>query len=242
MNMANIQRLNNIDHGELRVILGYAEEFGDNVNQTVVFPTEFTLLQREYVILIQKDEAEGYQSVAMLGLDKNENLFVGDTGIWHARYVPAMHQRGPFMIGFQNSEIDGEVQREPMIHVDLDHPRINDSGEPIFLQHGGNTPYLNHIIGALQTIHEGFEVMPAMFAAFEAHGLLQNVPVTINLSETEQYNIEDYYTINADRFAGLDGEALQQLNKAGYLAAAHAIMTSLSNADLLVALKNQRRR
>jgi hypothetical protein len=237
--MANIQRLNNIDHAGLKVALGHSAAFGDSVNQVLLFPTEYALAQREYMILIQKDETGGYQSVALLGLDRDENLFL-EGGIWNARYVPAMHQRGPFMIGFQDIEVGGQMQREPMIHVDLDHRRIAEDGQPVFLPQGGNSPYLTHVMGVLQTIHEGAAMMQPMFAAFDALGLLENTAIEISLSETEHYQLEDYYVISPARFAALDGDALYSLNQAGYLAAAVSIMGSISNAQHLIALKNRR--
>jgi hypothetical protein len=236
--VVNTARLNNVDHADLTVTHGYSAAFGDAVNQTLVFPTEYAWVQREYVILIQKDETGGYQSVALLGLDRDENLFLeGD--VWNARYIPAMHQRGPFMIGFQDVQVDGQTQREPMIHVDLDHPRIGAEGQPVFLPQGGNSPYLTHVMAVLHTIHEGAAMMQPMFAAFDALGLLENTGIEISLSETEQYTLEDYYVISPARFAALESEALYSLNQAGYLAAAVSIAGSISNAQHLIALKNQ---
>lgn len=237
--MSHTERLNNIDHADLKIALGYAKDFGDCVNQALVFPTEYTLIQREYVIVIQKDETGAFQSVALLGLDRDENLFL-EGGTWNARYVPAMHQRGPFMIGFHDVEVDGQMQREPMIHVDLDHPRINPNGQPVFLPQGGNSPYLTHAMGVLQTIHEGAAMMQPMFAAFEAQGLLENTAIEISINETEHYKLEDYYVISQTRFASLGGDALYRLNQAGYLAAAISIMASIGNAQHLIMLKNRR--
>jgi hypothetical protein len=238
--MANVQRLNNIDHAGLKVALGHSRAFGDCVNQALIFPTEYHLAQREYGILIQKDAQGAFQSVALLGLDRDENLFL-DNGFWNARYIPAMHQRGPFMIGFQDIEVDGQTQREPMVHVDLDHRRIDaEDGAPIFLPQGGNSPYLAHVMGVLQMIHEGSMMMQPMFAAFDALGLLERQDIEISLSETEKYKLEDYYVISPARFAALDGDALFGLNQAGYLAAAISIMGSISNAQHLIILKNRK--
>jgi SapC len=237
--MVRSERLNNVDHANLKVAQGYSAAFGDSVNQALIFPTEYSLVQREYVIVIQKDEAGAFQSVALLGLDKDENLFL-DGDSWNARYVPAMHQRGPFMIGFQDVDGEGQTRREPMIHVDLDHQRIATEGQAVFLPQGGNSAYLTHIMGVLQAIHEGAAMMQPMFEAFDALGLLENTVIEISLSETEHYKLEDYYVISPDRFGALDGAALYDLNQAGYLAAAISIMSSINNAQYLIALKNNR--
>ena len=63
--------LNNIDHQDLRVIVRHGGEFGDSINQTLIFPTEFEEIQREYPIVFRKDAEGEFQSVALLGLDKD---------------------------------------------------------------------------------------------------------------------------------------------------------------------------
>jgi SapC len=240
--MTNPALLNNVDHHDLRVVTRHAAAFGDNVNQVLIFPTEYPEIQREYPILLCRDANGAFQSVALLGLDKDENLFLDEHG-WHARYVPALQERGPFLIGLQRQEGEGDNRREPMINIDLDHPRIsrNGEGEPVFLPHGGNSPYLERIAGVLRVIHHGVGVSKAMFAAFDEMGLIEPMAVQIKLSDTEQYNLADYYGIAADKLAALDGARLEQLNKAGFLPAAFFIISSLSNVNRLIDIKNRRR-
>lgn len=239
--MPNLKLLNNIDHADLRVVVGHGAALGDAVNQVLVFPTEFQNVQREYPILFRRDDGGAFQSVALLGLDRGENLFLDDYG-WNARYVPAIQSRGPFFIGVQRREGDDAADdAEPMIHVDLDHPRIGKSeGEPVFLPHGGNSPYLEYVAGVLRTIHEGMRMSGPMFAAFEEAGLLEPVQLEIKLNDAEQYKLPDFYTIGAQRLATLDGERLERLNRAGFLPAAIFACASLENISRLIELKNRK--
>ena len=64
-------------------------------------------------------------------LDKGENLFLDERG-WNARYVPAVQQRGPFIIGLHRSDTDPDgdtltptVANEPL-HGTLD--LLDDGG------------------------------------------------------------------------------------------------------------------
>ena len=66
--MTNKVLLNNVDHADLRVIVRPAPEFGDSVNQVLVFPTEFDEIQREYPIFFRRDPNGALQSIALLGL------------------------------------------------------------------------------------------------------------------------------------------------------------------------------
>ena len=231
--------LNNVDHHDLRVIARHAGDYGDSVNQALILPTEYEDAQRDYPILFRRDDAGAFQSVVLLGLDPGENLFLGEAG-WQARYIPAIHRRGPFMIGLQGHE--GEGPGEPMIHVDLDDPRVGrETGEPLFLPHGGNSPYLEHVAGVLRTLYSGLEVAKPMFAAFDALGLIQPVELEIAVSEEEQYSLAGFLTIAQDRLADLGGDALEQLNRAGYLRLAYLVGASLGNVGRLIDLKNRQR-
>ncbi len=232
--MTNRVLLNNVDHGDLRVATGHGPAFGDNINQVLIFPTEFEAVQREYPIFFRRDADGAFQSVALLGLDRDENLFL-EAGGWNARYVPAIQQRGPFSIALR----DGG---EPMIHVDLDHPRVQGGqGEPVFLPAGGNSPYLQHVARLLGVIYDGLEFSKAMFDAFAAAQLIEPIEVEIKLDEHTQYDLPDLYMISRERFAGLDGAALEALHRAGFLAAAQWALSSLGNVETLVELKNRKR-
>lgn len=233
--MTTIALLNNIDHADLRVARGYGEAFGDAVNQTRVFPAEFEALQREYPILFRRDAAGVYYSVVLLGLDLGENLFLHETE-WRARYVPAAHRRGPFSIGVQPGL--PESAREPKINVDLDHPRLGDSaGEPVFLRHGGSAPCLDQASAALAVVYDGLEREAAMFAAFDAAGLIEPVAIDITIGEGDRYDLDGVHALSRDGLARLDGEGLEALQRAGWLASAFHAASSIGNIDHLIALK-----
>ena len=232
--------LNNIDHHDVRVRLDRGAAYGDAINQITVFPTEYEDLQREYPILLRRDPDGAYYSVVLLGLDSEENLYLeGDR--WQARYVPALLQRGPFSIGVPAQDPDGQPLGEPMIHIDLDHPRVSRSeGQPIFLPHGGNSPYLDHIAGILRSIFAGVQINKTIYAAFEEHGLIEPVAIEIKLSDTRQYNVPDCYTISLEKLMRLEGPALEKLHRADYFRAAVWIASSLRNLGRLIDVKNAR--
>ena len=231
--MTNTVMLDNVTHMDLRVRLGYSTEFGDNVGAVLAFPTEFADIAREYPILFQRDDKGDLQAVALLGIDKDENLFLDDTG-WNARYVPAVQRRGPFLIGLRDNEA--------MVNVDLDHPRISRTeGEPVFLEHGGNSPYLESVNRTLQVIHSGAELARPMFAAFEDADLVESMNIEIDLGDNTKYVLPDFLGISQDRLAELDGATLERLNKAGFLHLAMLVVSSLGNVSWLIELKRRKR-
>lgn len=238
--MTNRVVLNNIDHHDLKVALRHGAAFGDAVNQVTVFPTEFEAVQREFPILFRRDGEGVLHAVALLGLDRDENLFlVGDR--WTSRYVPALQQRGPFSIGLQAPE-DEDAPPQPMIHIDLDDGRVGMAeGEPVFLPHGGNAPYLDHVSNVLRAIYVGIDTAPAMYATLEELGVIQQVALDIRLSDDERYSIPDYATVSHERLAALGGADLERLNAQGFLYPAFLAAASLSNIAALIERKNAKR-
>jgi len=235
--MTNRVLLNNVEHGDVRVIAHHGPAFGDNINQVLIFPTEFDDIQREYPIFLRKDANGEYQAVALLGLDRDENLFLDESG-WQARYVPAVQQRGPFSIALQDRP---GAEPEPMIHIDLDHPRVSRTeGEPLFLPAGGNTPYLQHVARVLGAIYDGLEVSKPLFGALEELSLIEPVAVEIKLSDREAYDLPDVFTIAHDRLANLQGADLERLHQSGLLRAAYAVISSMGNVARLIELKNRK--
>lgn len=241
--MARYELLNNVAHKDLRVITRFGREFGDDVGMVPAFPSEYAELQREYPIFFRKDQDSGqWQSVALLGFEQHENLFLRD-GRWNAAYLPGAAAKGPFLIGFQEQLIDGELREEPVIHVDLDHPRISFSeGEAVFLPHGGNSPYLQHIADVLHGIRNGAEFGTAMFAAFDSLGLIQPVNLDVQLDEKHRVTVSGLHGIDRERLAVLDAESLLRLNQAGYLEGAYLVLASLHNVRRLMAEKQRRLR
>lgn len=235
--MTNKVLLNNLDHADLRVITRHGLEFGDGINQVLVFPTEFEDLQREYPIFFRRDANGEYQAVALLGLDKDENLFLGPEG-WDARYVPAAQQRGPFSIVLRPPQPGTASDPEVMIHIDLDHPRVSRAeGEPLFLPAGGNTPYLRHVSRLLGTIYDGLEVGRPFFEALDRLGLIEPVDVEANLTDGKAYVIPGLFTVSEARLAAVAGEELERLHRSGALRAAYAVLSSLANVSRLIDAK-----
>lgn len=209
----------------------------------MTFPTEFADIQREYPIVFAKDSATGaYQAVALLGVQAEENLFLNETASvgsgWVGNYVPAIVARGPFIIGMPD---DGDMDSAPVVFVDLDSSKVSESeGEALFLPMGGSSPYLDRIVRMLGVIQQGKAIGDLMYAQFDALNLFELVTIDAELSNGEKYRIENYYTINQERLANLNGSELEMLNRSGFLHGAFLVISSLSNVQKLIDIKNLR--
>ncbi len=238
--MANFQLLNNVDHKDLRVITEHSAELGDNVGYVPTVPTEFRNLQRHYpVVFIKHLEANEFQAVAMLGVERGENLFLDESG-WHASYIPLNIVRQPFLIGFQ--ETAGSGDREPVVTVDMDSPRVNtERGERVFLEHGGNSEYLERMTSVLNFLHEGQKRCAPFFESLTRLNLLESFVLDAQLDDGSEHRLTGFYTINEDVLNDLGADDLAMLHERGYLEAIYMAIASMTNISALIEMKSRRR-
>jgi hypothetical protein len=241
--MANFQLLNNIDHKDLKIITERSAALGDNVWYAVTFPAEFRNLQRQYPIFFIKNPNDGqFEAVAMFGVEDGENLFLDEYG-WNASYIPLNIMRQPFLIGFQEKERGGETVREPVITVDLDSPRVSlEQGEPVFLEHGGNSDYLEQINSILKVLYQGISGSKPFFDTLTELDLIESFVLDVQLDDGSEHRLAGFYTINEDVLRELDGEQLERLNRKGHLEAIYMAIASMSNISNLLEIKNEQRK
>jgi hypothetical protein len=229
----NPVQLDNNTHRDLRVVTTRGAAWGDDQMTVPVFLSEFRAAQACFPIVFQPaDNGPGLQPVALLGLRAGENLFLDAHG-WGAGYLPLMLERGPFMIGRASEQL--------MIHVDMDSPRIGrGEGEPAFLPHGATTEYLERINTVLGEIHVGVETMPIFVAALLRHELLESFVLDIAAADGSQNRLAGFHTINEERLAALDAQAVAELHKAGYLAPIYMVLASIAHLRDLIERYNKR--
>lgn len=234
--MPNFALLNNIDHKNLRVIREYSPQYGDREMSVVTFPQEFRAIQNEYPIFFKKDpETAKFMSVALVGLRQNENLFLSDKG-WDAQYVPASVKRRPFLIGVQPPKQGEGNQPSSLVYIDMDSPRVNEvAGDPVFLPHGGYSPYLESMVELLEYIQYGTELNEQFVEALLANQLLEVVTLEITLKNGECNNLAGLYTINEEKLSALAGSAAAELHTKGFLEYIYMVLASHANVLKLIA-------
>ena len=239
-NMA-ISILTSDQHRSVAVDTRARPEYGDTVNRAIALSAEFNELHREYPLLLRKtNEEPGFIAHAVLGFEKDENLFVeGDR--WITTFIPAALARGPFSLGYiraaggDSSPADMKAQMKVMI--DDQHPRLRADGQPVFLPLGGESPYLEGIKRVLQTVDAGLRVDRVFYRELVAMELLEEVKIQISVFPELRYDFSGYHTINQEKLAALGGDQLLRLHRLGLLAPVYFLISSLGNFQKLVNLK-----
>jgi len=246
--MANVVPLNNHAHRALCVQAGAAARYGDNQRFVPVIVGEFPHLAVHYPILLTKDQDTGAFFIgAMLGFDEGENLFLDARGM--ESYRPLNLQRGPFFTAGNE------------IAVDLDSPRIDESGKPLFTETGEPTQYLQSIMALFRDLKPGLEVTRTFVQtliglkliepididlAFDAGrkrnltGLKLIEPIDIDLAfdDGSQRNLTGLYTINQNALRALPDAGVIDLFRRDYLQAIYLMIASLKQVPVLARRKN----
>lgn len=248
MNKHNYTLLDNVTHKDLRVIPQYRAAWGDNITSVPVYATELANVARHYPVLFYPGQQhQRFTMVALLGLEKNENLFLTESlpaayenirsqHGWATDYVPAMVARGPFAIGINDDA------SQVMMQVDTNSPRVSESeGKPLFLPKGGNSRYLTHMAGVLNVIHEGMQVTQDMIRAWDELNLLEPLTIDIELADGTPLTLGGHCSVSEEKVNALGADALHSLHQQGFLQGLFLVISSLSNIQTLIDLKNIRK-
>jgi hypothetical protein len=232
-----ISILTSDQHRSVAVDTRARPEYGDVVNRAVALSAEFNELHREYPLLLRKtDEAPGFVAHAILGFEKDENLFVeGDR--WTSTFIPATLARGPFSLGYIRGEDGDNAPAGIKVMIDDQHPRLRADGQPVFLPLGGESPYLEGIKRVLQTVDAGLRVDRLLYRELVAMDLLEEVKIQISVFPELRYDYSGYCSINQEKLTALNAEQLLRLHRQGFLGLVYFLISSLGNFQKLVNLK-----
>ncbi|MBS0388685.1 MAG: SapC family protein [Proteobacteria bacterium] len=238
--MAKHALLSNVEHKGLRIITTRSAAYGDNQMFALAVPSEFRNIQACYPIVFQKRADTGqFQPLALFGFEAGENLFLTDAG-WDATYIPFSVERLPFLIGGSNPSQPGQAA-QPVVHIDLDSPRVSwTEGEPLFLEYGGSTPYLERISALLGALHAGIAATQAFVDALLSHDLLESFVLDVQLKDGSNNRLGGFYTVNEERMRKLDGAAVAKLHAQGFLEPAYMVVASTVHFRDLIERRNRR--
>jgi hypothetical protein len=236
--VTNFALLNNDDHQDVRVITKRSAKYGDNVMYALTFPFEFRSVQAFYPILFHNDASGNPFPVALFGFQEGENLFLDETG-WDARYIPAMIQREPFLIGTQGREDQEDHEKMRVLSLDMDHPRVSmDEGEALFQSLGARSLFLDKIADLMENIYQGYQQNKIFMAALQELELLETVTIDITLDDGSQNQLMGFQTIDENKVQQLSGDDLEQFSRSGILMPLFMVLASTMNIRSLIDRKN----
>lgn len=223
--MTNVVILDNQAHRSLRVQTGASARYGDNQRFVPVIVGEFPYLVVHYPILLTKDQNTGAFFIgAVLGFDEGENLFLDERGM--ESYRPLNLQRGPFYTAGNE------------VAIDLDNPRLDPAGKPLFTEAGEPTQYLQSIMALFRDLKPGLEMTKAFVDTLSSLKLIEPVDIDLGFDDGSKRKLTGLYTVNQDKLPGLSDAVVTELFRKGYLQLIYLMIASLKQVPALARRKN----
>jgi hypothetical protein len=198
--------------------------FAGRVNSVPLTAIEIPLAAREYTIVFAGND-EGLMPLAVLGVEKNHNLYVDEEGKWDAKYIPAFVRRYPFV--FARSEANDTFT----LCIDEDYEGCNreGKGQRIFDDEGGRTEYTETVLGFLQEYQNHFQRTRAYCDKLKALDLLEPMQAKFNLSSGAEKSLTGFMAVSREKLKQLDPEKLSELARTDELELTYAHLNSMNN-------------
>jgi hypothetical protein len=223
--MTNIVALNTVTHRDLRVQSAASARYGDAQRFVPVIVSEFGLLVPHYPIFFAKDSETGsFYCGAMLGIDEGENLFLENFD----GYRPLNLRRGPFFTAGSD------------IAIDLDHPRVDTDGQPLFTEAGEPSDYLKNIMGLFRDLRPGLEQTKIFIETLMKMRLVEPIDISLSFDDGTSRQLDGLYTVNQDALKKLADTEIVDFFRRGYLQAIYLMIASLKQIPVLARKKNAR--
>ena len=225
--MAKIVVLNSNVHLRLRVNTEVSPGLGDNQRFVPVVISEFSTLVLHYPILFSKDADTGqFYCGAMLGFDPGENLFIDAQR--EGLYRPLNLRREAFYTADDN------------LAIDLEHPRVGPTGDqPLFDEAGQPSPYLQSVIAVLRELKPGLAQTRIFAQTLVDLKLIEPVTIKANFDDGSRREVNGLYTVSHDALVDLEGGAVSDLFRRGYLQLIYLQRASLGHVTALAQRRNR---
>lgn len=223
--------LNKEVHGNLYIegIEGYSHT--KETNSIYIAAIEFLQASREYPIVFAKGQDEKIFPVALLGLEKNKNLFVGKDGKWQADYIPAYVRRYPFILAKAD-----ENQSNFAVCVDESFPGFNTAkeGVALFDEKGEQQQVLKQAVDFLKDYQTHVQLTTVFCENLSKLDVLEPMQANIERATGEKTTMGGFMGVNRQKLKDLKPAKLTELLKSDQMELIFAHLASMSNINSLM--------
>ncbi len=215
-------------HLNTSVKAGSDYSFAKQINSVPLAAAEFEFSAGEYAIVFA-GEATSIMPFAMLGLRDQENLYVGASGEWLGKYIPAFLRRYPFVFSTTGNDTF-------TLCIDESYDGVNQDGrgERLFDSLGERTQYLQNVLNFLQTDQAQYQATRKFIQTLADLQLFDPMEAQFTLPSGQMMKLGGFKVINRERLRQLDGEKLSELARTGGLDLIYAHLHSLRNFTPIV--------
>jgi hypothetical protein len=192
--------------------------------------SELPVACADFPICLAKDAHTGrFNLITLFSLDEPRNLF-WLAQRWQATYLPQSAMTAPFLL---------QADTELGLAIDEDSPRLGREGIPLFEADGRPTEMLSETRARLQRVTGDVANAQVMVDRFAGLQLIRPLTVLLTRENGTRHLIEGLYSLGCDALAALSDDAIVDLYRVGYVAAASLMRASLNQMERLRQLHNR---
>lgn len=220
------------EHAELRLKPISDYSFARSQLTVPIVIDELADVAREYLIIFPTG---GKLPVALLGIQKDANAYVSESGAWRAAYIPANIRQYPMALTrIPESAAVGDVAdaSEPRfaVLIDVDSPMVSqEEGDPVFEESGALGAVAEQKTQLLNTLQSRAVVTQRLVQAIDDAGLLVERTIRIKAEGEEDRQVTGLRVIDETALNALDGAAFNTLRASGALPLIYASLLSGAN-------------
>ncbi|MDX3775676.1 SapC family protein [Chromatiaceae bacterium AAb-1] len=204
----------------------------EHISQEHMLPVvvhEFVTAGAEFpVAFVKNSQNDTYQSVAILGLEAKQNLFLKDNK-WQALYVPRAIRNYPLVLVQEAPDSD-----RLLVALDESSARVTEGdGVALFNEDGTESEFLVNRKQQMADYLDMGQVTRSFTEKLQSLDLLSQQTLTITINN-EPRTINGLYLVDEKKLTELSDEVFLELRKQGYLTAIYAHLMSLQHTQKLV--------
>ena len=219
---------------EHRVRLPRVEEVPPAFHRLHAIPlslAEFRPASRDYpIVFVSGDAKERFTTVAVLGLQGQQNLFVMTDGSWDRRaYLPAYVRRYPFCMA--KVTMNGELLPERLVCVE--NAALGEKGETLYDSEGQAQPHWATLEKLIFDYENDLARSEELCKLLVECKLLEPFSMKAEIDGFTM-QLEGMHRVSEEALAALGDEQLRRLMRAGVLEKIYAHLMSLDNFHRLL--------
>jgi len=185
------------------------------------------------LVLVKNPDSERFRSVAMLGLEAGENLFLKDDK-WSALSMPQSISMVPFSLG-----LDPDKENTLTACIDLDSEFVGEDKDlALFEDDGKESEVLTNVQQALGRLYDNEKMTENFIKELQENDLMQELELNITLATGEKKKLVGIFTVNEDKVKNLSDEKVVDFHKRGLFVPIYSMLSSLTQMNNLVKLRN----
>ena len=222
--------LNKSQHGDLYIEPVTSYKHTKKINSVYIAAIEFLKASKEYPIVFGKSPDDSVFPVVLLGLKKNQNLYLGKKGEWLADYIPAYVRRYPFILATNTGKGNTFA-----VCIDESYPGFNKdkNGQRLFDDKNEETDLLKQSVKFLKDYQNHIQLTKLFCNKIKELELIEPMQANIEKSGKKQ-TLGGFMCVNRSRLQALAPDKLSELMKSEHLELIFAHLNSLTNLEKLI--------